>query len=106
MAVCRNDCCPERVSFKWDKMDAWFEEKDQVFVHPRDPFLRIDSTHSSQHVKVILNGETVAESDDAVILLEPGQAIRYYMPIADTKVEMMRPSETTSRCPYKGLANY
>ena len=38
--------------------------------------------------------------------MEPGQPIRYYMPIADTRVELLRPSETTSRCPYKGLANY
>ena len=94
------------VSFDWSKMDAFFEEKDEVFVHPRDPFLRIDTTHSSSHVKVILGGQTVAESDNAVILLEPGQPIRYYLPIADTRLELLRPSETTSRCPYKGLANY
>src|SRR5438876_9579690 len=25
------------VAFYWDKMDAWFEEEDEVFVHPRDP---------------------------------------------------------------------
>ena len=94
------------VAFDWNKMDAWFEEKDQVFVHPRDPFLRIDSIHTSRHIKVILNGETVGETNDAVMLLEPGQPIRYYLPIADTRVELLRPSNTTSRCPYKGLANY
>jgi uncharacterized protein (DUF427 family) len=94
------------VAFDWGKMDAWFEEDDQVFVHPRDPFLRIDTVHSSQHVKVILGSQIVAESDSAVIVLEPGQPIRYYLPIADTRVELLRPSQTTSRCPYKGLANY
>lgn len=94
------------VSFQWDKMDGFYEEKDPVFVHPRDPFLRIDTTHSSSHVKVILNGQTVAETDNSVILLEPGQPIRYYIPIADVRMELLRPSQTTSRCPYKGLANY
>lgn len=94
------------VAFDWSKMDAWFEEKEQVFVHPRDPFLRIDTIHSSSSVKVVLNGQTVAESSNAVMLLEPGQPIRYYLPIADTRVELLRPSDTTSRCPYKGLANY
>jgi uncharacterized protein (DUF427 family) len=94
------------VAFDWGKMDAWFEEKEQVFVHPRDPFLRIDSVNSSRHVRVVLNGETVAETDSAVILMEPGQPIRYYIPIGDARVELLRPSETTSRCPYKGLANY
>jgi uncharacterized protein (DUF427 family) len=94
------------VALDWNKMDAWFEEKEQVFVHPRDPFLRIDSVATSRRVRVVLNGETVADSDSAVILMEPGQPIRYYVPIADARVELLRPSETTSRCPYKGLANY
>ncbi len=40
------------------------------------------------------------------MLLEPGQPIPYYIPIADARVELLRPSDTTSRCPYKGLANY
>lgn len=94
------------VAFEWNKMDAWFEEKDQVFVHARDPFLRIDTIATDRHVKVVLNGMTVAESDAAVILLEPGHPIRYYLPIADTRVDLLRPSDTTSRCAYKGLANY
>lgn len=94
------------VSFQWDKMDGFYEEKDPVFVHARDPFLRIDTTHSSAHVTVIVNGQTVAESDNSVILLEPGQPIRYYLPIADVRLELLRPSQTTSRCPYKGFANY
>lgn len=94
------------VAFEWNKMDAWFEEMDQVFVHPRDPFLRIDTVSTDRHVKVVLNGQTVAESGRAVMLFEPGQPIRYYLPIADTRVELLRPSDTTSRCPYKGLANY
>lgn len=94
------------VAFEWNKMDAWFEEKDQVFVHARDPFLRIDTITTDRHVKVVLNGETVAESDGAVMLLEPGQPVRYYLPVADTRVGLLRASDTTSRCPYKGLANY
>ena len=94
------------LAFQWNKMDAWFEEKDQVFVHARDPFLRIDTVHTDRHVRVVIDGQTVAESDGAVLLFEPGQPIRYYLPIADTRVELLRPSDTTSRCPYKGLANY
>ena len=26
-----------RARFEWDSLDAWFEEDEQVFVHPRDP---------------------------------------------------------------------
>jgi hypothetical protein len=25
------------VRFEWDSLDAWYEEDEQVFVHPRNP---------------------------------------------------------------------
>ena len=40
------------VAFYWDKMDAWFEEDDEVFVHPRDPYHRVDVLNSSRHLRV------------------------------------------------------
>lgn len=94
------------VAFDWNKMDHWVEEADEVFVHARDPYLRIDTIRTNRHIRVVLDGVTVAESNDAVMLLEPGHPIRYYLPLADTKTEFVRPSSTTSRCAYKGLANY
>ena len=94
------------VAFDWGKMDAWFEEKEEVFVHARDPFKRIDTVKSGREVRVIAGGETVAETSDAVILLEPGHPIRYYVPKADLRLELLRPSETVTRCPYKGEAHY
>src|SRR3979409_1596726 len=39
------------VAFYWDKMDAWFEEDDEVFVHPRDPYHRSDVLNRSRHAK-------------------------------------------------------
>jgi uncharacterized protein (DUF427 family) len=29
------------LTFFWDKMNAWFEEDEQVFVHPGDPYTRV-----------------------------------------------------------------
>jgi hypothetical protein len=43
-------------------MDAWFEEDDEVFVHPRDPYHRVDVLHGSRHVKIVVGGEVVAET--------------------------------------------
>jgi uncharacterized protein (DUF427 family) len=48
------------VAFYWDAMDHWYEEDEEVFVHPRDPYHRVDTLSSSRHVKVSLNGEVVA----------------------------------------------
>jgi uncharacterized protein (DUF427 family) len=36
--------------FDWDAMDAWFEEDEEVRVHPRDPFTRIDTLRGLQQV--------------------------------------------------------
>src|SRR3954467_6968218 len=29
---------PDHVVVPWDAADAWFEEDERVFVHPRDPY--------------------------------------------------------------------
>src|ERR1700730_16855595 len=94
------------VAFYWDKMDAWFEEDDEVFVHPRDPYHRVDVLNSSRHVKVIVGGEVVAETTRPRILLETGLPTRYYIPKVDVRLELLTPTNTSSRCPYKGKASY
>ena len=62
------------VAFSWNAMDAWFEEDEEVFVHPRDPHHRVDVLRSSRHVRVRLGGELVAESTRPCLLFETGHA--------------------------------
>lgn len=94
------------VAFYWNKMDAWFEEAEQVYVHPRDPYHRVDILESDRHVKVTINDEVVAESERPKILFETGLPPRYYLPPEDVREEVLRPSEKTTMCPYKGEASY
>jgi len=94
------------MAFEWNKMDAWFEEKEEVFGHARDPFKRIDVLGSSRHVKVVIAGETVADSNEPAILFEPNHPVRYYLPKVDVRMDLLLPSEKISRCPYKGDARY
>jgi uncharacterized protein (DUF427 family) len=94
------------VAFYWDRVDAWFEEDDEVFVHPRDPYSRIDVLNSSRHVRVVINGETVAETSRPRLLFETGLPTRYYIPRVDVRMDLLRPSDTRTRCPYKGEASY
>jgi len=94
------------VSFYWDKMDAWYEEDEQVFGHPHDPYSRIDILRSSRNVKVSVAGEVLAESSRPVILFETGLPVRYYLPREDVRLDALRSSETTSYCAYKGEAAY
>ncbi len=95
----------DHVTFEWAKMDAWFEEDDEVYVHARDPYKRVDVLHSSRHVKVVVAGEVVADTRAArQILFETGLPTRYYLPKADVRMDLLVPTDTETRCPYKGDA--
>jgi uncharacterized protein (DUF427 family) len=94
------------MAFYWNKMNHWYEEDEEVFVHARDPFRRVDCLPSSRHVEVIVDGETVADSRRATFLFETGMPTRYYLPISDTRLDLLSPSRYISRCPYKGISNY
>jgi uncharacterized protein (DUF427 family) len=94
------------VRFDWAAMDAWFEDDTEVFVHPRSPYARIDVLDSSRHVRVEIDGVRVAESSRPRILFETGLEPRYYLPKFDVRFELLRPSELSTSCPYKGTARY
>ena len=94
------------LGFYWDKLDHWYEEDDEVFVHARDPHVRIDVLASSRPVRVEAGGETVAETTDALFVYETGHPVRYYVPLPDIRQDLLRVSDTHSGCPYKGTASY
>jgi uncharacterized protein (DUF427 family) len=103
------DSCPPiagLVAFYWNKMGEWYEEDEQVFVHPKDPYHRVDVLESSRHVKVKVGGEVVAETQRPKILFETGLPPRYYIPPEDVREDVLLKSEKTTQCPYKGIASY
>jgi uncharacterized protein (DUF427 family) len=85
-------------------MDAWFEEDEEVFTHPRDPYTRVDILPSSRHVRVELDGVVVAESASPRLLFETGLPTRYYLPKPHVRVDLLTPTASESHCPYKGQA--
>lgn len=52
-------------------------------------------------VKAIWNGETIAESDDTVVVEG-----NHYFPLEAVRPGALTPSSTTSVCPWKGTAEY
>ncbi len=99
------DGCPDisgLAAFYWNRMDAWFEEDEQVFVHPRDPHTRIDVLESSRHVQIRVGGQLIAESRRPVLLFETGLPASYYLPKPDVHMDLLLPSATVTACPYKG----
>ncbi len=94
------------IAFDWDAMDAVLEEDEQVFVHPRDPYTRIDVLRSSRRVRVRAGDTVVAESTRPRMLLESGLPVRWYLPPEDVRTDLLEPSATTTLCPYNGVAHY
>lgn len=93
-------------AFYWAKLDRWFVEDEQVLGHPRDPYHRIDTFRMSRPVRVSVDDETVAESTRTVALFESGLPARFYLPAEDVRTDLLEPSETKTRCAYKGVATY
>jgi uncharacterized protein (DUF427 family) len=89
-------------AFYFDRMDAWFEEDEEIFVHPRDPYTRIDILASSRHVRVSLERQVLAETDRPVSLFETSLPTRYYIPKEDVRMDLLEVSGYVTECAYKG----
>jgi uncharacterized protein (DUF427 family) len=74
--------------------------------HQQHPDHRIAQRHLEQRISVTAQGEALAESADVIRVDEDGSPARYYFPRADVKMEKLQPSDTTTRCPFKGTARY
>lgn len=94
------------VRVTWDAMDEWLEEDEPVYVHPRDPYKGVDILASSRHVRILVDGVTVAESRQPRILFETGLVPRYYVPMTEVRTDLLRPTDSVTRCPYKGTAGW
>jgi uncharacterized protein (DUF427 family) len=94
------------IRLDWDAMDAWFEEDEEVFTHPRDPYTRVDILPSSRHVRVQVDGVTVAESTSPRLLFETGLPARYYLPKTHVRMDLLEPTDSVTHCPYKGQAEW
>ena len=94
------------IAFYWNAVDAWYEEDEQVYVHPRDPYTRVDTVHSSRKVRVEVDGRVIAETSRPVLLYETGLPTRYYIPKLDVRMNLLEPTSTVTHCPYKGNASY
>jgi uncharacterized protein (DUF427 family) len=96
----------DAVRFDWEAMDGWFEEDEEVYVHPRNPYSRVDILATSRHVRVELDGVVLADSTHAHVLFETGLPPRWYLPKVDVRMDLLVPTSTVTHCPYKGQAEY
>jgi uncharacterized protein (DUF427 family) len=94
------------VTVEWGDADAWFEEDEQVFGHPRNPYHRIDCLRSRRHLRVEASGVVLVDTTETLAVYETALEPRLYVHPAAVRMDLLEPSATTSYCPYKGTATY
>ena len=99
------DELPGYAVLDFNAFDAWFEEDERIYGHPRDRFHRVDVRRSSRPLRIELDGQVLAETTNTRMLFETRLPTRFYIPKEDVAVGL-RPSARRSYCPYKGQASY
>lgn len=95
----------QAVRFNWAALDAWFEEDEQIHVHARSPYVRVDCLRSTRPLRIELAGTVLAETSSPVMLFETGLPTRYYINRTDVRFDQLLPSDTETACPYKGTTS-
>jgi uncharacterized protein (DUF427 family) len=94
------------VRVRWGDADAWYEEDEQVFSHPRNPYHRVDCVPTSRRLRVEIEGTVVVDTDDTLGVYETSLAPRLYVARRNLLAGVLAESGTTTYCPYKGTATY
>ncbi len=94
------------VELDWYAIDEWWEEGEQLQVHPHDPYHRIDVLASPRRLNVSVQGIKLAQTTRAKALFETTLPPRWYIPREDVAMDLLSPSDRRSSCAYKGHAGY
>ena len=94
------------VAVPWGAVDAWFEEGRRLVDYPPNPYHRVDCRPTTRRLRVDVAGTTLVDTDDTVILFETAIDARLYVRPELVRTDLLRRSELTTYCNYKGVAGY
>jgi uncharacterized protein (DUF427 family) len=97
---------PGYVHVPWDAVDAWLEEGRKLVHYPPNPYHRVDCRPSNRGLRVTVAGTVLVDTTDTVVVFETSLAARLYVDPAQVRTDLLRRSESTSYCNYKGDATY
>lgn len=97
---------PGYVRVPWDAVDSWFEEGRKLVHYPPNPYHRVDCRPTGRRLRVAVGGTVIVDTTDTVIVFETSLAPRLYVDPAHLRTDLLRRSDTTSYCNYKGFATY
>jgi uncharacterized protein (DUF427 family) len=76
--------------------------QESVWDYPRPP--KVEPT--DQRVRIIFNGQVIAETTRAIRVLETSHPPSYYIPHEDLKMEFFTQTSRHTYCEFKGMATY
>ena len=94
------------VRIAWDAVDEWYEEEERVFMHPRNPYHRVDCVPTSRRLRVVAEGVVLVDSTTTIGVYETSLPPLLYVSRGQLPAGILTPSQTTTYCPYKGTATY
>ena len=97
---------PGCVAVPWDAVDTWVEEGRELVHYPPNPYHRVDCRPTRRRLRVEIAGTTFVETDDTVILFETALEPKLYVDPGSVRTDLLRRSDTTSYCNYKGWASW
>lgn len=97
---------PGFVHVPWDAVDTWVEEGRELVHYPPNPYHRIDCRPTRRRLRVTAAGATLVDSYDTVILFETALEPRLYVDPSHVRTDLLRRTETSTYCNYKGVATY
>jgi uncharacterized protein (DUF427 family) len=101
------DCrAPGFVHVPWDAVDTWLEEGRTLVHYPPNPYHRIDCRPTKRRLRVGVAGTTLVDTDDTVIVFETALQARLYVDPSRVRTDVLRQSDTSTYCNYKGVATY
>jgi uncharacterized protein (DUF427 family) len=97
---------PGYVTVPSDAVGAWYEEDEEFFGHPRNPYHRVDCLRSSRPLRVAApDGTVLVDTSETMVVYETALDPRLYVDPGLVQVELT-PSQLHTYCPYKGTATY
>jgi uncharacterized protein (DUF427 family) len=97
---------PGYVAVPWDAVDTWLEEGRTLVHYPPNPYHRVDCRPTNRALRVTVAGTTLVDTTDTTIVFETALAPRLYVSPPQVRTDLLRRTDTTSYCNYKGYATY
>lgn len=104
--VSAEPAAPGYVRVPWNALTAWYEEEEQVFGNPRNPYHRIDCVRARRRLRVEVGTTVVVDTMDVIALYETSRAPQLYARPDAVRTDLLVASATLTYCPYKGTARH